>query len=261
MAAALVLLLPWLDDGLGRWPLVAVGLCLGMGLGIKPSAGYIAVGAALAVGYHSLRHRTGVRRGLGDMAALTVATLLAGGAWYIRAYLLTGNPVFPFLNAIFRSPLWYAENSWLYSGGIGKGLSSLLTLPWRMTFETGRFGVWEASAGILLLAGLPLAGLLWTRARRLAPVAVICLVYYLLWFASAQNLRYLFPGLVGLAVISGWGIVTTWRRSPPRLAFGGVGCPDLRRRRHRPLLPGGVRPFLARSGRDSLRHRARPYYA
>jgi hypothetical protein len=123
---------------------------------------------------------------------------------------LTGNPVFPFLNGYFRSPLWYPENEtfvW-HQFGLGKGLFAAVKLPWKLTFDTGRFGeVVNGAVGILYLALVPAAIVLRRRLRPISVILVPTLVFCLFWFFSVQYLRYFLPALFGLAILAGVGLV------------------------------------------------------
>src|SRR4051794_25937339 len=66
---------------------------------------------------------------------------LIGVPWYIRAYVLTGNPVFPFLNGIFRSSQWAPINDNFNFDlfGMGHQPVDFALLPWRLTFQTSHF--------------------------------------------------------------------------------------------------------------------------
>lgn len=226
IGGALVMLLMWLYSQ-RKWQVAAAcGLFLGLALGVKPSAGFIAVGVGLVMLYALWRAEHKSRWvEMHSVIAVTGVAALSGGIWYVRAYLLTGNPVFPFLNAIFRSPMWYPRNEMFNYGTLGFGTSTcaIALLPWRLTYETGHFGeVVDGALGILLLAFVPLAVLTPKRARRLGAIVAITLIFSLLWAFSVQYLRYFLPAVLGLAVIAGWAAVACWsmlRREAPRVAW------------------------------------------
>ena len=89
-----------------------------------------------------------LRRGkLRLVVAGTVAFSLLALPTYLLVYSFTGNPVFPLLNGLFRSPKWEFENTAITSEfGIGTTFSALVRFPFRLTFDTARFG--EASPGV-----------------------------------------------------------------------------------------------------------------
>jgi hypothetical protein len=155
--------------------------------------GVVALGAAaLAVTFAgSWRAAFAVPRRVWGIAL--VPALL--GAWpYAYAWIVTGNPIFPFYNAIFRSPLYPPENfgNSLYPGG----------LSWRdlydLTFSSSRYlESWDGALGFVLLLLLP-AGLV-VVARRGSPGLRIAVVAALAYIAavllSTRYLRYLYPAL------------------------------------------------------------------
>jgi hypothetical protein len=84
----------------------AAGAILGSAVGLKPTAAIFAVGAAVMVG---LLPGTSWRgRGLGLVVLAgggAVGAAATGGFWAVRMGRLTGNPLFPYLNDLFRSDL------------------------------------------------------------------------------------------------------------------------------------------------------------
>jgi len=179
------------------------GAFFGLGLGIKVSAAFptVALGGAVLILFIRNRREFATWIGAG-------ATALALGApWYLRSYLLTGNPVFPFLNSVFRSPQWEPVNeNFNFSGfGLGSGPMDLLFLPIRLVTESSRFGEMpDGALGLLPVIGaLALAGGMIARDRRYATLALAATGTTVFWFASAQYGRYLLPILAILAALAG----------------------------------------------------------
>ncbi len=221
VAGALFVLIMWLSKP--SWQTAAgIGIFLGLGLGVKPTGAYFAIGIGLVMVTRIWLERGGNwRNALGATILTTTVATLIGGVWYLRAFIYTGNPVFPFLNGIFHSPLWYNRNETFNYGmfGFGTSLSELAWLPWRLTFETEHFvEVFHGAIGVLFLAFIPLAALTFKRVLVLLPVIFVTVVFGFLWAFSVQYLRYLIPALVGGAVVAGWGVTATWHdlkiRSP-----------------------------------------------
>jgi hypothetical protein len=113
--------------------------------------------------------------------------------WYLRSYLLTGNPVYPFLPAIFgANPINDSVKRIMAWFGVGHGVSDLLLAPWHLLsrgdkFENGQF----LSPLILLLAPV----VIW-RARRPGErqgLALVALCWFGTWLATAHIARYLLP--------------------------------------------------------------------
>jgi hypothetical protein len=117
---------------------------------------------------------------------------------YLNAYLITGNPVFPFFNAVFRSPLFPVENfkpPEIFERGLHWD-----TL-YRITFDSNRY--LEATAGasgfqwlLLVVPGILIVTLLW--ARRSMLLIILGTAWLALVFGQTAYLRYAFPAF-GLA--------------------------------------------------------------
>ncbi|MFN0172674.1 MAG: hypothetical protein ACKV22_40355 [Bryobacteraceae bacterium] len=122
-------------------------------------------------------------------AALAVLAL-AGSYPYLNAWWRTGNPIFPFANSFFRSPLFEARDlvDARFPGGLHWSTLSDLT------FRSHRFVEGQDGAlGFHWWFALPLAVLVrWTRGRWAAPLAV---AGGLAAFAWQANLRYLYSVL------------------------------------------------------------------
>ncbi len=121
-----------------------------------------------------------------------VVGAVVGGSSYFHAALLTGNPVLPLFNTIFKSPDYLIEpvvNS-LYIGKL------TWDLPLRMLTDTGSYQEsYSGTAGFQLLLLLP-AWLLALRDRTLRPLALIALAAAAILLVQMQYLRYLYPLLV-----------------------------------------------------------------
>lgn len=135
----------------------------------------------------------------------TAKTLLwalpAGVFPYVNAWLRSGNPVFPFLNAVFRSPFYEAANF--------RDTRFETPLEWttlyELTFHSRRFiEGWDGAAGFLLLALLPVCLAAWRPSWPKARTALLAaaLAGGALNYAAQSNLRYLYPMLPLIAIVS-----------------------------------------------------------
>src|SRR5262249_7386537 len=154
------------------------------------------VGLALVV----LAQRARAREAWIAVGLFGAAAILVGSPWYIKSYVWTNNPVYPFFYKFFpRSVNWTPEFERAYqneqrSFGRGHGLIDMLRAPWDVAFHGRHYFIttqrrlqWDRWAGLGPMAiGLgPLA--LYTR--RLDGRAVAFIVYGLLsgvawWFLS-----------------------------------------------------------------------------
>ncbi len=189
----------WVDSRRTSYAVLAAAF-LALGLGVKVSAAFqaIAVGVALLLLIRS-------RRDFLAWVGSAIVALTLAAPWYIRSYILTGNPVFPFLNGIFRSPQWEPVNENFNFGtwGVGSSPVDLLLTPLRLVTQTNRFGEMpDGALGVVPLMGaIGLIGAAIARDRRLGFVALSCVVGTALWFASAQYGRYLLPVLAVESVL------------------------------------------------------------
>jgi hypothetical protein len=205
----------------GRWwttldarHLVWITVGIGGALSIKLSAAFVILPLALLALLRALGPASG-RSG----PAIAGSALIALGAgvalaapWYIRNWIRTGSPLFPFYLGIWpaRAPGWDLERSQLYEtlfslyGSAQGGLDYLLT-PLRLAVaaQPDQPQFYDGVLGIAVAFALPLlAWALWRRRLdvelRLALLVSACL--FVFWLFSSQQLRYLLPALPGLAV-------------------------------------------------------------
>jgi hypothetical protein len=158
--------------------------------------------AIMAVACWNIR-RVGFRRA-GLIVLITSAVVLP---WYALTYHWTGNPVIPYLNGFFKSPLWAPVNQITNSNefGIGTSRGSIIRLPFRYTFNTERFG--EASprgsAGVALLIAFPFSLILLWREKRIAGLLIgTFAIYFLAWAYTFQYSRYFVPILPVVCVLA-----------------------------------------------------------
>lgn len=117
---------------------------------------------------------------------------------YCYAALVTGNPLFPFFNAVFRSPYYPLENmrdlKWM--AGV------TWRAPWDLVFRSDAFGqYYPGAAGISVLATLPVVLAAAMRKPAMRWLAAWAVLVAALLFSQMQYLRYLFPACAVLAVL------------------------------------------------------------
>ncbi|HXV28405.1 MAG TPA: glycosyltransferase family 39 protein [bacterium] len=122
--------------------------------------------------------------------------------WYLRSWLHEKNPVYPFFPEIFGGT---GKAYDFERAGMGKGILDFILVFWRLTMNPQKFGGTWAQLGLCYLTFLPLLFLskklnLQTR-KGLTPFVVFSFAYFLFWFLTVQNLRFLFPLLPVLCVL------------------------------------------------------------
>lgn len=124
---------------------------------------------------------------------------------FFRAYLITGNPIFPFLNEVFQSPLAPLKNV-VFHYGVGLKFPEILSVFWGIFFDPlifGSLGSYHPLIIILLICGIAglykenSAGYIWLFSAMLA---------YFAWVIIEQNSRYSFMAFYALTLGMGFGI-------------------------------------------------------
>lgn len=161
------------------------------------------------------RHRTAI-------AVALVASALIGGQPYVRALWLTGNPVFPFFNGVFKSPYYPPENFVApHIFDVGTSWDVL----YRMTFDSSRF--LEASPGAggfhwLLVVAPALLGFVLVRHRRALVLAAFAAGMLWLVFKQTAYLRYVFPTFAIACALGGAATAGALPRTRGSLLLGGA---------------------------------------
>jgi 4-amino-4-deoxy-L-arabinose transferase-like glycosyltransferase len=172
-------------------------------------------------------------------AFFAVGALPAGCVWPLLRFIQTGNPVYPFLNGIFRAPGLPFANEWMNFGlfGMGSGIGALLALPWNLSFHAERFvealHPYVLGPCLLLAVAACLVALPWPRGELRWAISVAAL-YSIAWFFRVQYLRYLLPALPLVALIAAVCVCRALQSlgpAPSRAALTMVGvlvaCPSL----------------------------------
>lgn len=119
---------------------------------------------------------------------------------YINAFLRTGNPLFPFMNQIFRSPYYPPVAFTGLSRSIPKSLYEI-TFSTSLHFDGGGK---DGSLGFAFLVLLPLCLMtIWSRVGYLPKVclvAALTLIVSIMAFAES-NIRYFYPALPLLMIV------------------------------------------------------------
>ncbi len=166
--------------------------------------------APLAAGL-LLASRARAPRFAGWPLRLALLGATAAGAWpYLNAWWRTGNPVFPFMNGVFRSPLFTATssfNNWLYNSPLRP------STPYDLVLDSSRFvETWPGATGVpgyhwLLLLPLVVVAFAVRRHPRAQWACVALGVFYFVAIYLQQSyLRYLLPALLVIAAAAGWAL-------------------------------------------------------
>ncbi|MDB5351442.1 MAG: family glycosyltransferase, 4-amino-4-deoxy-L-arabinose transferase [Planctomycetota bacterium] len=259
--ASLVAVMLWRDRPTASRAVLA-GVLAGMAIGVKyPALVWAGVLGMGMIAPRTRRIRDSRFEILQSLVRFSLAALITGGAWYLRAYMHTGNPVYPFFRQVF--------------GGAGIDdvldpikrpmpvtLVNLVTALGPMTLDPDRFDSLSHQFGPVFLLLMPGLFLL-KPPRRVVGLGSIGFLFLTLCLTQRQSMRFVLASVGPFAVAAAW-VATTWcqRRSMPgRLLVGGVALVLLfeaslaiGRARH------GVRVVLGRESEEAFLMRREPTY-
>jgi hypothetical protein len=149
------------------------------------------------------RHKNLFNRNLPQIFGFGFLSFLVFGSLpYIRSFWLTGNPVFPFFNEIFKSQLFPLQNfnNPLYNSGFR------WDTIYRITFDTGKY--LESTIGApgfhwLVFFVPAILVLLVNKRWRALELVFISVSAVAITFQSQSYLRYVFPSFVLLTSVLG----------------------------------------------------------
>ncbi|MGB9872140.1 MAG: ArnT family glycosyltransferase [Anaerolineae bacterium] len=151
--------------------------------------------------------------------------------WYIKTWIHTGNPFWPFLLQMLGGRDWDLLGNEYLLGFIRKPnlpltLSNWLAGLWYLTFDYQKFGPSQFRLGAHYLPLLPLvipAVLLVEKGatrRTLHQMSLVALLYYTLWFLQTHQSRFLMPTIPVLAILAAYGVV--WLMDIGDKKFSGI---------------------------------------
>lgn len=137
---------------------------------------------------------------------------------YVYAFAKTGNPIFPFSNAVFRSPDFDTTKS--FSDPRFTTPFSLRT-PYDLTFRSGKFMEAQGGAGGFQYFLLLIPAILCARRRDQWIVTAVMAVAAGIILAVLPNLRYLYPALPLASLAIAWlePAILGWAAAPALIAL------------------------------------------
>ena len=192
----------------------------GLAAGFFAGAKYMGLLFVAAAGLVILLQRSGLKRGLAAGAVFGFAAIAAGFQWYAWNAVHTGDPVFPmffewlghedleFWSADYT--IWFKKALRLIERDIPRSVWWLFGYPFKATFDPEPiFEARRTGFGPFAILILPFAVFgAWTfrdriRQSRLFTYALVCGLFYALWFftGSSQRIRHLVPVLPLLLIV------------------------------------------------------------
>jgi hypothetical protein len=210
-----------------HWIILSAVL-MGFALGTKYTVlGFWGMGLVGILGWHYATTRRWAKETLPHAVLWGAVALVVALPWYLKTYLFTGDPVYPFGFRIFGGRYWSAANAAQYAAaqskfGMGKSPLDLFLSPWLVTMEASHltpqkpfifteyivYGFGLSPVFVAMLLALPLIG------KRLSIPGRCCLLFglgvFVFWFFVMQQTRYLIPALPAFAVVVAESLVLLW---------------------------------------------------
>lgn len=142
--------------------------------------------------------------------------------WFVKNWVFTGNPFYPFLNRVFGSPYWnVAANQYFLNTLTNYELGAWnwktnFTFPFLLALKPK---IADVHIGVLPLVLAPLA-FLRTGLRSMGLLKAFVLCYLAVWLAIRTEVRSLLPMLAVLCVVYSTTLQQVrWRMQPLRSVF------------------------------------------
>jgi hypothetical protein len=216
---ALYAFLNWYHTQRGIW-IILCGVFSGVAMSTKYAGLYMPLSGCFGILWGCRQKERSNRETFLLLFQYLLFVLMAGTPFYLKNWIMTGNPLYPLFHQIFGGRGWSAEQAAYYDAfikslGMGRGLMDYLLLPWNLSFHAKtNSSVFDGLMGPLFILVLPFA----VGVRRLGVEMKIALVYCLItfgfWASSAQQMRYLIPLFPFLAILAGLTISYYRNRKP-----------------------------------------------
>jgi len=210
--AAVYAFLVWMNNPEKRWLALSGAMC-GFAISVKFFIAIVPAILSCYLAFAIFKKRKRERLvSLKGTIVFFIAASLTSFVWYLRQYIATGNPFFPFFYKIFGTSSISVNVLELLSEkvirsayGIGTSLKSFIVLPWQITIHPDRFG--GEQLGPVFLAFMPALLLIKRVDRNIKRILAFSFIYLVAWFFTYQNLRFLLPVAAFLSIIVAYVLV------------------------------------------------------
>ena len=188
-----------------RWLILAGIMC-----GIAADTKYIGLITPVTVGIvlivKGLLQKEDYKDLAKEFALFSIIVVAIIFPYYIRPYLYTGNPFYPFYAKYIAESGWYGrEGSLGFNFGMEKTLLNFLVSPWYLTYYPGKiFGGNESQIGPIYIAFLPALLFLKEKCKPILIISIFTGIFYFFWFFKFPAVRYILPIIPFLALLSGY---------------------------------------------------------
>lgn len=181
--------------------LILIGIFFGMALGVKLTTLFILPPVFILYIYYIKKNGFLLQEFLKSLSVF----LIIGCISYGYSYWVTGNPLFPFYNEVFKSPLYPSEK---FLHPFKPGLS--WDLIYQITFHSGNFlegGIGSPGFQWILLLLPSILIILFKRNKWLLVLLAISITFIVCVFNTVGYLRYIYPAFIFLIILISIAIV------------------------------------------------------
>ncbi|MGE3975236.1 MAG: ArnT family glycosyltransferase [Bdellovibrionales bacterium] len=223
---AIYAFLNWLEESKREWILMA-GLMAGFSTAVKLNTAFL-MGVLLATVFIYALYRKEFRAFWGFGACF----LLTAGPWYLRNWIMIGNPVFPMYPEIFGYTFWSKDEVNSLFGFLEvqtaheRSFWAFLQMPYNMAFRMMAY-IMEARYTSWLFYLLPFTvWALWVSSIS-RWLFFFALAHAVFWFSGVHNMRHFFPALPLYCIFIASGVLffkkfwpELWHRFSPMVLKG-----------------------------------------
>lgn len=200
----------------GRNPvwLIIAGITIGFALGSK----YLAFATAGLLGLWIIwQSRKQWRAIVINTFRYGAIGILIASPWYIRNYLASGNPIYPF---VFGGPGWEPDrlkllNDFLRNFGTGYSLGDFLLLPINIYIQSSRYNTFSTEVPSFLFI-LALLYPFFRSDGKANLIGLFTCLWFIFWATGSQQVRFLLPIFPLLSIITA-------------VVLGEIGSPHIQR--------------------------------
>lgn len=145
----------WWKSKADRW-LCLSGVFAGIAVGIKLNAIPFVAVYVLLIAFLIFRQTRSWISLIRPLLITGIPIVALWAPWLIRDALWTGNPVFPYYNAIFKSPEWIQPELLTFDGRDNRSQWGFLKIPWEIVMDTRKYYMESPGGAILSLPWLAL---------------------------------------------------------------------------------------------------------
>lgn len=190
--------------------LILCGVFSGLAMSTKYTALFLPFLGCLGILWACRHQKLSVQSALCLLLAYFACAFIVGSPFYIKNWMMTGNPFYPFMYGIFGGKGLDPEQARLYDLfvrilGTGRGFFDYLLLPWNVSVSAKMASPhFDGILGPVFILILPFAFGMRKIAIAAKIVVTYCLLAFMFWACSAQQIRYLIPIFPFLAMMTAY---------------------------------------------------------